>query len=55
MTLEPSHARQYIHAVQHKSGVLLCSTPYNVLELAGKLLAKYAGLGGLMRAEFGEL
>ena len=26
----------------------------NVLELAGKLLAKYGGLGGLMRAEFGE-
>lgn len=27
----------------------------NVIELAGKLLAKYGGLGGLMRAEFGEL
>jgi DNA repair protein RadC len=31
------------------------NTRDNVLELAGKLLAKYAGLGGLMRAEFGEL
>lgn len=27
----------------------------NVIELAGKLLAKYGGLGGLMRAEFMEL
>jgi DNA repair protein RadC len=27
----------------------------NVLELAGKLLAKYGGLGGLMRADFSEL
>ena len=27
----------------------------NVLELAGKLLAKYGGLAGLMRADFGEL
>ena len=27
----------------------------NVIELAGKLLAKYGGLGGLMRADFGEL
>jgi DNA repair protein RadC len=26
-----------------------------VLELAGKLLAKYGGLTGLLRAEFGEL
>src|SRR5947209_18599507 len=31
------------------------TTRDNVLELAGKLLAKYGGLGGLMRAEFGEL
>src|SRR5438128_6637335 len=31
------------------------TTRDNVLELAGKLLAKYSGLGGLMRAEFGEL
>jgi hypothetical protein len=31
------------------------NTRDNVLELAGKLLAKYGGLGGLMRAEFGEL
>jgi DNA repair protein RadC len=31
------------------------NTRDNVLELAGKLLAKYSGLGGLMRAEFGEL
>ena len=30
------------------------TTRDNVLELAGKLLAKYGGLGGLMRAEFGE-
>ncbi|TMD37648.1 MAG: JAB domain-containing protein [Chloroflexi bacterium] len=27
----------------------------NVIELAGKLLAKYGGLSGLMRADFGEL
>src|SRR6266571_2092905 len=27
----------------------------NVIELAGKILAKYGGLSGLMRAEFGEL
>lgn len=27
----------------------------NVLELAGKLLAKYGGLRGLLRADFGEL
>jgi DNA repair protein RadC len=27
----------------------------NVIELANKLLIKYGGLGGLMRAEFGEL
>ncbi len=27
----------------------------NVIELAGKLLAKYGGLAGLMRAEFAEL
>ena len=27
----------------------------NVLELAGKLLAKYGGLGGLLRTDFGEL
>jgi DNA repair protein RadC len=27
----------------------------NVIELAGKLLAKYSGLSGLMRADFGEL
>jgi DNA repair protein RadC len=27
----------------------------NVIELAGKLLAKYGGLSGLMRAEFSEL
>lgn len=27
----------------------------NVLELAGKLLAKYDGLGGLLRADFNEL
>jgi DNA repair protein RadC len=27
----------------------------NVIELAGKLLAKYGGLSGLMRAEFNEL
>ena len=27
----------------------------NVIELASKLLAKYGGLGGLMRAEFSEL
>jgi DNA repair protein RadC len=31
------------------------TTRDNVLELAGKLLAKYGGLGGLMRADFGEL
>jgi DNA repair protein RadC len=31
------------------------TTRDNVLELAGKLLAKYGGLGGLMGAEFGEL
>src|SRR5713226_8003220 len=31
------------------------TTRDNVLELAGKLLAKYGGLGGLMRAEFSEL
>ena len=31
------------------------TTRDNVIELAGKLLAKYGGLGGLMRAEFGEL
>ncbi len=30
------------------------TTRDNVLELAGKLLAKYGGLSGLMRAEFGE-
>jgi len=27
----------------------------NAIELAGKLLAKYGGLGGLVRADFGEL
>src|SRR5947209_20322714 len=27
----------------------------NVIELAGKLLAKYGGLSGLVRAEFAEL
>lgn len=27
----------------------------NVLELAGKLLAKYGGLGGLLRTDFSEL
>ncbi|HET8845568.1 MAG TPA: UPF0758 domain-containing protein, partial [Ktedonobacteraceae bacterium] len=27
----------------------------NVLELAGKLLAKYGGLGGLLRSDFNEL
>jgi DNA repair protein RadC len=31
------------------------TTQDNVLELAGKLLAKYGGLTGLLRAEFGEL
>src|SRR5438094_8614231 len=31
------------------------TTRDNVIELAGKLLAKYGGLSGLMRAEFGEL
>ncbi len=31
------------------------TTHDNVLELAGKLLTKYGGLGGLIRAEFGEL
>ena len=31
------------------------TTRDNVLELAGKLLAKYGGLGGLIRAEFGEI
>src|SRR5215467_219168 len=31
------------------------TTRDNVLELSGKLLAKYGGLGGLMRTEFGEL
>src|SRR6266704_3183065 len=31
------------------------TTHDNVLELAGKLLAKYGGLGGLMRAEFMKL
>lgn len=31
------------------------TTRDNVLELSGKLLAKYGGLGGLMRAELGEL
>src|SRR5579863_8743498 len=31
------------------------TTRDNVLELAGKLLAKYGGLAGLMRADFGEL
>ncbi len=31
------------------------TTRENVLELAGKLLAKYGGLGGLMRAEFIEI
>src|SRR5947209_1854427 len=31
------------------------TTRDNVLELAGKLLAKYGGLGGLIRADFGEL
>jgi DNA repair protein RadC len=31
------------------------TTRDNVLELAGKILAKYGGLGGLMRSEFGEL
>jgi DNA repair protein RadC len=31
------------------------TTRDNVLELAGKLLAKYSGLGGLIRAEFAEL
>ncbi len=31
------------------------TTRDNVLELAGKLLAKYGGLGGLMRAEFIEI
>src|SRR6266478_8807835 len=31
------------------------TTRDNVLELSGKLLAKYGGLGGLIRAEFGEL
>jgi len=31
------------------------TTHDNVLELAGKLLAKYGGLGGLIRAEFSEL
>ena len=30
------------------------TTRDNVLEMAGKLLAKYGGLSGLMRAEFGE-
>src|SRR5947209_13136358 len=31
------------------------TTRDNVIELASKLLAKYGGLGGLMRADFGEL
>src|SRR6266849_2440335 len=31
------------------------TTRENVLELAGKLLAKYSGLGGLMRADFIEI
>ncbi len=31
------------------------TTRDNVLELAGKLLAKYSGLGGLMRADFIEI
>ena len=31
------------------------TTRENVIELASKLLAKYGGLAGLMRAEFGEL
>src|SRR5436305_15336584 len=31
------------------------TTRDNVIELAGKLLAKYGGLSGLMRADFGEL
>ena len=31
------------------------TTRDNVLELAGKILAKYAGLAGLMRIEFSEL
>jgi hypothetical protein len=31
------------------------TTRDNVLELAGKLLAKYGGLGGLMRADFIEI
>src|SRR5438477_2245906 len=31
------------------------TTRDNVIELAAKLLAKYGGLSGLMRAEFGEL
>ena len=31
------------------------TTRDNVIELAGKLLAKYGGLSGLIRAEFGEL
>lgn len=36
--------------------VLRAGTPReNALELAGKLLAKYGGLGGLVRADFDEL
>ena len=31
------------------------TTRDNVIELAGKLLAKYSGLSGLMRADFNEL
>src|SRR5256886_15380087 len=31
------------------------TTRDNVLELSGKLLAKYGGLSGMMRADFSEL